>query len=308
MKSVSATRNISEKPATLRIARAVARLTARPGTVRAVKSGRTPKADPVGVAKIAAIQGAKLTSLLIPFCHQIPVDGISVSVTAGASWFDIETEVTAVWKTGVEMEALTAAAAAALTLYDMLKPIDRTLAIGKIRLTHKSGGKSSHRGDGRGLRAAVIVLSDSISAGRGKDRSGKILVGGMRELGARVPVYRVLPDEKAAIAGALTELVDRRRLDLVICSGGTGVGPRDVTPGAIAGLIDRRLHGVEAAFFSYGQERTPTAMFSRCIAGTRKKSIILGLPGSPGAAKDAMNALFPALFHLIPVMKGRRHG
>ncbi|HLB00161.1 MAG TPA: cyclic pyranopterin monophosphate synthase MoaC, partial [Bacteroidota bacterium] len=141
MTSVTSTRNVSDKPPTLRIARATARLTARPETLRAVKSGRTPKADPVGVAKVAAIQAAKQTSLLIPFCHQVPLDGIRVAITAEKKWFDIETEVSAVWKTGVEMEALTAAAAAALTLYDMLKPIDRTLAIGRVRLTHKSGGK-----------------------------------------------------------------------------------------------------------------------------------------------------------------------
>jgi cyclic pyranopterin phosphate synthase len=308
MKSESSTRDVSGKPTTLRIARAAARLTCGPATVRAVKAGRTTKADPVGVAKVAAIQAAKQTSLLIPFCHQVPIDAISVTITAGRSWFDIETVVTAVWKTGVEMEALTAASAAALTLYDMLKPVDPMLRIEKILLAHKSGGKSSASADGRGVRAAVIVLSDSISAGKGKDLSGQILVRGLRNLRARVPVYRVLPDDRAALGAALRGLTDRGKIDLVIACGGTGSGPRDVTAGVVAGLIDERLHGVEAAFFSYGQERTPTAMLSRCIAGTRNRSLILGIPGSPGAAGDALKALFPALFHIFAVMKGGRHG
>jgi len=307
MKSVSSTRNVSDKPATLRIARAAARLVAHTRTVRAVSAGRTTKADPVGVAKVAAIQAAKQTSLLIPFCHQVPIDGITVSITGGKSRFDIETEVTATWKTGVEMEALTAAAAAALTLYDMLKPIDPDLRIEGIRLTHKSGGKSSLSAYGRGIRAAVVVLSDSISAGRGADRSGKILVERLRKFRARVPVYRVVPDSRDAIGKTIRELTDRRKIGLVIACGGTGAGPRDVTPEAVAPLLDRRLHGVESAFFSYGQQRYPTAMLSRCIAGTRKRSVILGIPGSPGAAADAVNALFPALFHLFPVMRGGRH-
>jgi len=307
MKSLSSTRNVSGKPTTLRIARAVARLRARPATVRAVLSGRTTKADPVGVAKVAAIQAAKQTSLLIPFCHQIPIDGITVAVTTGRSWFDIETEVTAVWKTGVEMEALSAAAAAALTLYDMLKPIDATLSVEHVRLSFKSGGKSSFAADGRGLRAAVVVLSDSVSGGRTKDLSGKILVEGLRKQGVRVPVFRVLPDDAAPISAALRQLTDRRKIDLVIACGGTGAGRRDVTTGVIGELIDRRLNGVESAFFSYGQERIPTAMLSRCIAGIRKNSVILGLPGSPGAARDALNALFPALFHIFPVMRGKGH-
>lgn len=307
MKSVSSTRNVSEKTETLRVARASARVTAHPRTVRAVTAGRTPKEDPVGVAKVAAIQAAKQTSLLIPFCHQVPIDGISVAISTGRSWFDIDTEVTATWKTGVEMEALTAASAAALTLYDMLKPIDPALRIDRIRLTHKSGGKSSMKADGRGIRAAVIVLSDSISAGRGTDRSGKILVEALRKFRARVPVFRVLPDAAPAITKTIRQLADRGRIDLVVACGGTGAGPRDVTPEAVEGLLHRRLHGVEAAYFSYGQRRFPTAMLSRCIAGTRNRSVILGIPGSPGAARDAVNALFPALFHLFPVMKGGRH-
>ncbi len=316
MKSTSATRDVSDKPASLRIARAVASVRARPATMRALRSGATPKADPVGVAKVAAIQAAKDTSRLIPFCHQVPIDGIRVSITPGRGGIDIETEVTAIWKTGVEMEALVAASAAALTLYDMLKPIDDSLEIRGIRLTHKSGGASGavpglppgkQASAGKGIRAAVLVLSDSISAKRARDRSGTLLVERLRGWGASVPVYRVLPDDRAAISRTLRELCDRRRIDLVITTGGTGLGPRDVTAEAITDVIDRRLHGVESAFLAHGQERVRTAMLSRCVAGTRKGSLIVGIPGSPAAAGDAASVLFPALFHAFPIIKGGGH-
>ncbi len=316
MKSTSATRDVSDKPVTLRIARAVARVIARPATMRALRAGATPKADPIGVAKVAAIQAAKETSRLIPFCHQVPIDGIRVSIVPGRVGIDIETEVTAIWRTGVEMEALVAASAAALTLYDMLKPIDAALEIREIRLAGKTGGTSNavpglapgrQASAGRGIRAAVLVMSDSISAKRARDRSGKLLVERLRGWGAAVPVYRVLPDDRGAISRALRELCDRRRVDLVIASGGTGIGPRDVTAEAITDVIDRRLHGVESAFLAHGQERVRTAMLSRCVAGTRKGSLIVGIPGSASAAGDAASVLFPAIFHAFPIMKGGGH-
>jgi cyclic pyranopterin phosphate synthase len=329
MKSTSATRDVSGKPATLRIARAEARVTAKPATIRALRSGKVPKADPVGVAKVAAIQGAKETSRLIPYCHPVPLDGIQVTIETGRAWIDIETQVTAIWKTGVEMEALVAASAAALTLYDMLKPVDDTLEIVSVRLTHKSGGKSgtvsaapatvrarakAHPGGraggpaGAGVRAAVLVLSDTVASGKGRDESGRILAAGLRGHGATVPVVRVLPDERKSIARTLKELCDAGAIDLVLATGGTGVGPRDVTTEAVAEVLDRRLHGVENAFFAYAQERFPTAMLSRCLAGTRNRTVIVAIPGSPSAARDALGALFPALFHAIPMMKGGGHG
>lgn len=307
MASVSATRNVANKPVSLRIARATARLAAKPATIRALRSGKLPKADPVGVAKVAAIQAAKETSRLIPFCHQVPIDGIRVSISPGRAWIDVETEVTAIWRTGVEMEALVAASAAALTLYDMLKPVDGSLAIRDVRLTHKSGGKSGDRTRGTGLRAAVLVASDSVSAGRRKDLSGALLASRLRGLGTTVPVRRTLPDDRARIAAALRGLCDRRKAELVLLTGGTGLGPRDVTAEAVADVIDRRLHGVEAAFLGHGQERVPTAMLSRCVAGTRKRTLIVALPGSPRAAEDAMDVLFPALFHAFPIMRGGGH-
>jgi cyclic pyranopterin phosphate synthase len=200
----------------------------------------------------------------------------------------------------------------------MLKPVDDTLAIASVRLTHKSGGKSgelsvsSKHGRagaraGAGIRAAVLVLSDTVAAGKGRDESGRILAAGLRGHGAAVPVVRVLPDERKLIVRALKELCDGGRIDLVLAAGGTGAGPRDVTTEAAAEVIDRRLHGVENAFLAYGQERFPTAMLARPLAGTRNGAVVVAIPGSPSAARDALNALFPALFHAFPIMRGGGH-
>lgn len=308
MSTHASTRDVSGKAHTLRTARAAAVLRILPSTAEAIRSGNVPKADPLGTAKVAAIQAAKQTSLLIPFCHQVPLDFIDVGIELGDGTLTITAEVKAVWKTGVEMEALVAASSAALTLYDMLKIIDERMEISSVRLLEKKGGKSSYRGEkGETLKAAVIVVSDSVSKGVAEDVSGKLLVGKLGEYGVQVPVYKVLPDERAAIEGELRNLADSARMDFVFTTGGTGVGPRDVTPEATAAVIDRRLDGVEEALRSYGQSRIPTAMLSRAIAGVRGKTLIVNFPGSKGGVEDGVAVLFPSIFHVFRMLRGEKH-
>lgn len=307
MKSTSSIRDVSSKPVTLRWASASAVLRVAPATVRALRSGNLPKEDPVGVAKVAAIQAAKQTGAILPFCHPIPLDAVKVTVTTGKDRVEIVSEVTAIWRTGVEMEALTAAAVGALTLFDMLKPVDAAMRISSVRLLGKTGGKSAPAGSRKGLRAAVVVVSDTVAARKGRDVSGRYMVDALRKMKVAVPAYRIVPDEAERITAVLRDLSDGKRIDIVVTTGGTGVGPRDVTAESVLALIGKRLHGVEEAFLRYGQERFPGAMLSRCVAGTRGKSLILSLPGSPAAVRDAVAALFPALFHVVPVLGGAKH-
>src|ERR1043166_3964624 len=109
-------RDVSSKAHTLRTAKATATLNVSKSTIEAIKSGNVPKADPLGVAKVAGIQAAKNTSLLIPYCHQVPLDYVGVEIILNSDSIHVNTEVKAIWKTGVEMEALAAASGAALTL------------------------------------------------------------------------------------------------------------------------------------------------------------------------------------------------
>jgi molybdenum cofactor biosynthesis protein MoaC len=135
-------RDISEKQSTLRTATAKAVVRMKADTLKLLEQGKLPKGDPRPVAKVAAIQAAKNTSQIIPFCHPLPIDFVDCRFTTIGNTIEIVTEVKANYKTGVEMEALTAASVAALTIYDMLKPVDTTLEIENVRLLTKTGGKS----------------------------------------------------------------------------------------------------------------------------------------------------------------------
>jgi len=300
-------RDVSTKTNTLRTARAEATLHVSPSTIRAIKSGKLPKADPLVIARVAAIQAAKQTSVLIPYCHQVPLDFVSVDFVLRNNSIIVSAYVKAIWKTGVEMEALSAASAAALTLYDMLKIIDERMEIGSVKLLEKTGGKSAMKLTGKGFTAAVIVLSDRVSKGIAEDRSGKVLVQRLKDLKFTIKKYLVLPDERSLLEKTLIELSDKQKTDLILTTGGTGAGPRDCTPEATLDVIDRRLGGVEDMLHSYGNERKRTAMFTRGVAGLRGNTLIVNLPGAVSAVEDGMNALFPAIIHIYLMLQGEGH-
>ena len=132
----------SAKEATARRAIASARVLMSPGTVEAVRARRTPKGDPIETARIAGIMAAKRTSELIPLCHPLPLTHVDVRAELIDEGVRIEAEVATTAQTGVEMEALTAAAVAALTVYDMCKAVERGITITDVRLEEKTGGKS----------------------------------------------------------------------------------------------------------------------------------------------------------------------
>lgn len=136
--------DVGAKLATAReaVARASVRMSA--AARRAIEAGSVKKGDPLQAARIAGIMAAKRTHDLIPLCHPLPLTHISVDISRASEGYDLEARARTVAQTGVEMEALTAVAVAALTLYDMLKAIDRGMVIGDIRLIEKSGGRSGH--------------------------------------------------------------------------------------------------------------------------------------------------------------------
>jgi cyclic pyranopterin phosphate synthase len=135
---------VTAKPETERVAVASARLTMAPATAAAISAGELGKGDVLGVARLAGIQAAKRTADWIPLCHPVRLTAVAVELEVGAGRVDIRATVTAFDRTGVEMEALTAASAAALTVYDMCKAIDRGIVIGPIQLEEKRGGASGH--------------------------------------------------------------------------------------------------------------------------------------------------------------------
>ncbi|MBY0356601.1 MAG: bifunctional molybdenum cofactor biosynthesis protein MoaC/MoaB [Candidatus Obscuribacterales bacterium] len=302
-------RDISAKTNTLRTATAQATLQAGTFVLEKLRSGDLPKGDPLPVAKVAAIQAAKSTSQIIPYCHPVPVDFVSVDFKLLEDRILITVTVKAIYKTGVEMEALTAASVAALTIYDMLKALDKTMEILSIQLLEKKGGKSDWRSyDAAALKVAVLVMSDTVAAGTVKDKAGLCVVERMETLGLQLADYRVIPDDGEKIADSIKEFADEMAVDLIVTTGGTGLGPRDITPDVLTKLFDKEIPGIVEVARAYGQERMPLAMLSRAKAGLRGKTLIIALPGSRGAVVEYLDALFPAVLHSFHVLSGGGHG
>lgn len=300
--------DVGAKPDSYRTARAKAVLNIEAKTAVLIRQGKSPKGDIVEAAKIAATSGAKKTSDLIPYCHPIPIDHIKVQVSVKSRSIEVDVEVKSIWKTGVEMEALSGACIGALTIYDMLKPIDDTLFISSVKLVEKSGGIGQFAiKNGSKIRAGVIVVSDSVAAGKRADKSGKFIVTKLKDRSIDVVKYQVVPDDSSVIGELLMKYSDVLHLNLILTTGGTGLGLRDVTPEATRNVLEREIKGIAEASRAYGQRRTPLSMLSRGVAGVRGKSLIINIPGSLNAVSESLEFLFPGLEHAFKMMEGHGH-
>jgi len=300
--------DISTKFSTLRSARAEGKLFCQPETIERVKARDVPKGDVMEVGRSAGIAAAKRTSELIVFCHPIPLDWVEVSISLEEDFISVASTVKATWKTGVEMEALTAVTAALLNIWDMLKPIDEQLSIDEIRLVEKKGGKSDYTDSfPEPLKAAVVVVSTSTAAGKREDGSGMAIKAFLQDQPVEVLSYEILSDDREQIEDRLKELADTGDIDLIFTTGGTGLGPTDVTPEATRAVIDREVAGIAEAIRKHGRDRTPFAMLSRGVCGLRGNSLIINLPGSTRGAEESLGALFPGLLHAFPMIRGIGH-
>jgi cyclic pyranopterin phosphate synthase len=301
--------NITHKSNTLRKATAEATvLVSKQETINAIEHGKVPKGDVFSFAKVAALFGVKKTSELIPDCHPLPIEYTDVRYTINRLQIVIEVEVHTIYKTGVEVEAMHGASIAALTLYDMLKPIDKQVEIQQIRLKSKTGGKTDKKLYlEKNLQAAVIVCSDTVSANKAEDKAGIAVIEALQKLHVQVPVYKVIPDETNAIQEQVSANT-HDGIQLLIMVGGTGVSLRDITPDTVKPLLDRELDGVMETARRYGQERMPYAMLSRSVAGLINQTLVLTFPGSLSGATEYMEALFPQVLHTLDVIAGDRHG
>ena len=299
--------DVADKSDTLRLATAQAVVRISPLTSKLIKEGKSPKGNIFDAARIAATMAAKRTSDLIPYCHPIPIDDVKVDVLLKDDYcIEIKVQVKTVWKTGVEMESLTAACVASLTIYDMLKPIDESLSIESVKLLEKHGGtKDFHERHGREFKAAVLVTSDSRE--KKQDKSGKIIINKLKENGFDIIEYKVITDDIDTIESELKRFCDKLKPDVVVTSGGTGVGPRDNTPDATKKIIQKELAGIAETLRSYGQRRTPLSMLSRGIAGVRGRTLIVNLPGSTKAVSQSLNSMFPGILHIFNMLEGKGH-
>ena len=297
--------DISDKVLSARVARAQGKIFMDKKTIKLIKDKSVSKGDVLTVAKISGIQAAKKTYESIPMCHQINLSFVDLSFLIETDCIIISSVAKTNEATGVEMEALNAVSNAALTIYDMCKSVDKNMSIGDVSLIKKTGGKTSHNINYR-PKVGIITLSDSVFSGKNKDLSGLILSNGFRDSGCIVEDTIILPDGSEELIPIIKEW-SSKNVELILTTGGTGLGSRDLTTGIIEKIFDSKLPGVEQALHSYGYSKIKSAMLSRLLAGVMGKTIIICLPGSPGAVKDALNVLIPSIFHSFHILRDEKH-
>ena len=156
-----------------------------------------------------------------------------------------------------------------------------------------------------GIHAVVITASDACSRGEREDTSGKTLVQLLTDLGADIVETEILSDDLEPLVQSLCKFADRDDVNLIITTGGTGLGPRDNTPEATQSVIEREAPGIAEAMRAESLKATPMAMLSRGVCGVRSGTLIINLPGSPKAVKESFAVIAPVLNHALDLLAGR---
>lgn len=295
---------------------------------QSIKNKTLPKGDALAMAEVAGITGAKKTAEILPMCHPLPLDHVGVHFVLDEKNNRVTAycHVAAEARTGVEMEALTGVQSALLSLWDLIKPVDPILKLGDTRLLVKEGGKSGLWINPTGIpkwleeqfvsphawkdvSCAVLVMSDRASAGLYEDTSGTILKTRLSTLGASVLSYQVIPDEAEKIERALLDILEKHAPRLILTSGGTGPGFRDVTPVVLEKMLDCPLDGLGEMLRRESAAFTNTAWLSRMGGGLMKGSLVIALPGSPKAVEECWQVLETCLLKSLAMIEkqgGRR--
>ncbi|MED5316463.1 MAG: bifunctional molybdenum cofactor biosynthesis protein MoaC/MoaB [Candidatus Neomarinimicrobiota bacterium] len=297
--------DVTDKVSTTRVAKAKGQIAMLNKTISAIQDDTLPKGNVLTTAKISGVQAAKKTAALIPMCHQLNLTVVDIEFDIQTENIVIKSTVKTKEATGVEMEALTAVSVAALTIYDMCKAVDKTMTLGEITLVDKKGGASGHA-VAYLPAVGIITMSDGVAAGKREDKSGKILSDGFAQAGCAIEKQLVLPDGSEELRKTIKSWIDSG-VELIITTGGTGLGPRDLTIPVLETMFDSRLPGIEQALHDYGRGKLATASLSRLAAGVVGSAIIISLPGSPGAVRDGLKVLIPTIFHAFHMMKGEGH-
>lgn len=294
-------KNVGSKPDTLRTATATAEFQAPPHCLAMVRSGESEKGDPAATARVAGILAAKRTDEILPLCHPLPLHSAEVTFDVRDTDVLITAEVATIGPTGVEMEALTAASVAALTLYDMLKPYaePEELALKTAQLAHKTGGKTDFKRTLTQAQTASIIICSTPATTTDADSTGEGVAAFLRTAGF-TPVNCQYVDTDTALGDVLREQITAQTA-CIATVGGTGIEPQDTTVESVTPFITTPMPGLMETARAYGQRRTPYAVASRGVAGLADHSLLLTLPGSHGGAMQTLDALLPSLVHIFDV-------
>lgn len=293
-------RDITHKPETLRTAVATALLTSVEPVEDLLARARDDKGDALEIARVAGVMGAQRTWETIPYCHQIPVTHARVTYAITDTTIRVEMSCTTIAATGCEVEAMTGASIAALTLYDVLKPHTDDLRIDDIRLLQKRGGKSDTRVTlDPPARVALIATDDRVLAGTKEPTAVEQVLALLEPIASVALTRRPDAGQRADEATEAIQSAVDAGFEIVLTVGGTGVQRADTVPAAAAALFDRPLPGLMEAARGYGQRRTPLAMLSNGVAGIIGDTLVITLPGSTDGARETAQALFPAALKVV---------
>lgn len=300
--------DVGGKPITNRRAVAEGRVLVGTEVAAAIRSNELKKGDLLQVARLGGIQAAKKTSDLVMLCHPLSLSHIEVQARLEGETVVLEASARTAGQTGVEMEALTAVAGAALNVVDMGKALNPAIVIESIRVVEKAGGKAGPNAKpcGGSPRTAILTVSDSRSAGENEDRATPLLVEAAEQfLGAQVVETSLTPDDHDGIVAQLRAWIDATSPPaLILTTGGTGVGPRDVTPEATSAVIERPHPGLLELVRSRCLPGKPHAFLSRAVAGVAGRTLVINLPGSPKGAVDTLRLMSDVLPHALETLGG----
>ncbi len=323
--------DVSDKVSTKRIAIARGKITVGETVFNLIKNNQMIKGDPLRLAEVAAIMGAKNTSSLIPLCHPLSLDKVEFITELVAEDFSILVYCIAITsaKTGVEMEALTGVSAGLLTIYDLSKISEPSLTVGDIQLLLKIGGKSGvwfnpqalaipkwvadyipYQPQINNIKFATITLSDRASSGIYEDKSGQLLQDLLIKAKGVSVGYKLIADEADLLVSSISNYLqseNNNKPELIITCGGTGVGIRDIVPETLLSLGGREINGIGELLRIYGSKFTSYSWGSRSLAISLQNCIIIALPGSSKAVLESVECLLPILGHLVKMVAGGNH-
>jgi cyclic pyranopterin phosphate synthase len=299
--------DVGSKPVTDRRAVAEGRVRVGAEVAAAIRSNSLKKGDLLQVARLGGVQAAKRTSDLVLLCHPLPLSHIDVDAKLDGDEVVLIASVRTAGQTGVEMEALAAVAGAALNVVDMGKSLNPAIEIVSLRVVEKTGGKSGPKPPAStGVRVAILTVSDSRTAGAAEDTATPLLVDAVQSfLGGEVIATKLVADDREAITHQLRDwATDEAAPTLILTTGGTGVGPRDVTPEATLDVVERTHPSLLELARARCLPGKPHAYLSRGIAGVVRKTLIVNLPGSPKGAVDTLRLIADVLPHTLETLRG----